>query len=203
MAFRPLKMLKNLLLILLLVWAAKKLGKLATAPLRTLAKPFKAISWKKMLDTGKQGIGKAFEKIKDFGKKLFGKKDAQTTTSLSDNIPKPVLAEAILNGEQSKNLHMEQPRLVYQVPKEIRGVTLQPDERSLLRSEKSLFLTGMNGDNGEKFSSYVIMNNAKGKLEFYNENPDRPRHISRFAEGQNHRQQHENNQKSANRLKIA
>jgi hypothetical protein len=57
----------------------------------------------------------------------------------------------------------------------------------------------MNGDNGEKFSSYVKMNNAKGKLEFYNENPDRPRHISRFAEGQNHRQ----HQKNGNKLKIA
>jgi hypothetical protein len=199
MAFRPLKMLKNLLLILLLVWAAKKLGKLATAPFRAITKPFRSAPWKNMLDKGKQGIGKAFEKIKDFGKNLFGKKDAQTPASLSDNIPKPVLADAMLNGEQPKSLQMEQPRLVYQVPKEIRGVALHPDERSLLRSEKSLYLTGLNGENGEKFSSHVRMNHAKGKLEFFNENPDRQRHIPRFAKGQNHRQQ----QNTGNKLKIA
>jgi hypothetical protein len=93
MAFRPLKMLKNLLLILLLVWAAKKLGKLATTPLNAIAKPFKAIPWKKMLDASKNGIGKAFEKIKDFGKNLFGKKDAQTPASLSDIVPKPILRQ--------------------------------------------------------------------------------------------------------------
>jgi hypothetical protein len=203
MAFRPLKMLKNLLLILLLVWTAKKLGRLSTAPLRAITKPFKSVPWKKIFDAGKKGIGKAFEKIKDFGKKLFGKKDEQTPTSFSDNVPKPVLAEAMLNGEQSKNLQMEQPRLVYQVPKEIRGVTLQPDERSLLREGKPLLLSGMNGDNGEQFSAFVKMNTQKGKLDFYNQNPDNPYQIPRFAEGQNHRQQHENNQKSANRLKIA
>ena len=43
MAFRPLKMLKNLLLLLLLVWAAKKIGKLVAAPFKMLAKPAKKI----------------------------------------------------------------------------------------------------------------------------------------------------------------
>jgi len=196
MAFRPLKMLKNLLLLLLLVWAAKKLGRLATAPFRMLTKPFKSAPWKNMLDKGKQGIGKVFEKIKDFGKKLFGKKDAQTPASLlSDNVPKPVLNEAITNVEPSK--------LVYKVPKEVRGVTLQPDERSLLRNGKPVLLTGMDGNNGEKFSSYIKMNTVKGKLDFYNENPDRPRHISRFAEGQNFSNRQDKQQKSANKLKIA
>ena len=188
-------MLKNLLLILLLVWAAKKLGRLATAPFRMLAKPFNAVPWKKMFDAGKQGVGKAFEKIRDFGNKLFGKKDAQTPTSLSDNAPKPALNEPMTNVEPSK--------LVYKVPKEVKGVVLQPDERKLLRSGKPVLLTGMNGDNGEKFSAFVRMNNVKGQLDFYNENPDRMRHIFRFTEGQNQRQQHDQHQKSSNKLKIA
>jgi hypothetical protein len=196
MAFRPLKMLKNLLLLLLLIWAAKKLGKLATAPFRMLAKPIKAVPWKKMLDAGRKGVGKAFEKIKDFGKNLFKKKDAQTPSSLlSDNAQKPVLNEVMTNVEPSK--------LVYKVPKEVRGVVLQPDERGLLRNGKPVLLTGMNGDNGEKFSSYVKMNTVKGQLDFYNDNPDRPRHNSRFAEGQNHRHQQDKHQKSGNKLKIA
>ena len=196
MAFRPLKMLKNLLLILLLVWAAKKLGRLATAPFRMLAKPFNAVPWKKMLDAGKQGVGKVFEKIKDFGNKLFGKKDAQTSASLlSDKTPRPALNKAMTNVEPTK--------LVYKVPKEVRGVVLQPDERKLLRNGKPVLLTGMNGDNGEKFSSYVRMNNVKGQLDFYNENPDRMRHISRFTEGQNFSNKQDKHQKSANKLKIA
>jgi hypothetical protein len=99
--------------------------------------------------------------------------------------------------------NVEPTTLVYKVPKEVKGVVLQPDERTVLRNGNSLLLTGMNGDNGEKFSSHVRMNNAKGKLDFYPENPDRPRHISRFAEGQNNRQQQGKNQKSANKLKIA
>jgi len=114
---------------------------------------------------------------------------------LSDNAQKPVLNETMTNVEPTK--------LVYKVPKEVKGVVLQPDERKLLRNGKPILLTGMNGDNGEKFSSYVRMNNVKGQLDFYSENPDRLRHISRFAEGQNHKQQHDQHQKSSNKLKIA
>ena len=198
MAFRPLKMLKNLLLLLLLVWAAKKIGKLVAAPFKMLAKPAK-----KIFDAGRQGVGKAFGKIKDFGKNLFSKKDAQKPVSLlPDIVPKPAMSEAMVSGKQSN--------LVYKIPKEVRGVVLQSDERSLLRNGKPVLLTGMNGENGEKFSSFVKMNTVKGKLDFYNQNPDQPRLISRFSEGQNSRQKPEmfsnrqdKNQKSTNKLKIA
>jgi hypothetical protein len=98
---------------------------------------------------------------------------------------------------------VEPSKQVYKVPKEVRGVELQPDERSMLRNGKSVLLNGMDGKNGEKFSSYVRMNNVKGQLDFYNENPDRSRHISRFAEGQNNRQHQDKNQKATNKLKIA
>jgi hypothetical protein len=50
------------------------------------------------------------------------------------------------------------------------------------------------------------MNTAKGKLEFYKDNPDQPRHISRFAERMNSRQEPDkfsNTQKSTNKLRIA
>jgi len=68
----------------------------------------------------------------------------------------------------------------------------------------------MDGNNGEKISAFVKMNNVKGKLEFFQENPDKPRLITGQTEGQNCKQlpdkispKQENSNKSFKKLKVA
>jgi hypothetical protein len=103
--------------------------------------------------------------LKKMGKKLFsGNKDAKPATQ----------AENEASGEsKKKNETGANEKLVFKVPQEIRGVSLKPEECALLDSGKALFIANMNGENGEKFSSYVKMNKKDGKLEYYNENPDK------------------------------
>jgi hypothetical protein len=66
-------------------------------------------------------------------------------------------------------------RPAFKVPQEVWGVTLNTTERAQLQDGKALHVAGMTGMNGQKFDSWLKVNDRMGKLDYYNENPDRPR----------------------------
>jgi hypothetical protein len=109
--------------------------------------------------------------LKKLGKEIIkpftgGRNDAKPATHPQSEI----------TGEtQKQNKIVISEKLAYKVPQEIKGVVLNPAETSMLVDGKALYIAGMNGNNSEKFSSYVKMDKQDGKLYFYSENPDRTR----------------------------
>jgi hypothetical protein len=66
-------------------------------------------------------------------------------------------------------------RPTYKIPQEVWGVTLKASERSDLQDGKAIFIEDMTGQQGQKFSSWIKLNENKSKLDYYHENPDQPR----------------------------
>lgn len=63
----------------------------------------------------------------------------------------------------------------FKVPAEVFGVTLNVTQRAQLQDGKSVLVEGMKGFDGNEFSQYVKVNNNQAKLDFYNEDPDKPK----------------------------
>lgn len=63
----------------------------------------------------------------------------------------------------------------FKIPAEVWGVTLNVQQRAQLQDGKAVLVEGMKGFDGKEFSSYLKVNNSQGKLDYYNENPDRPK----------------------------
>lgn len=66
-------------------------------------------------------------------------------------------------------------RLDFKIPAELWGVTLTATQRAQLQDGRAVLVEGMTGFDGKQFSQYVKANFNQGKLEYYNENPDRKR----------------------------
>jgi hypothetical protein len=166
---------------------------------------FGKIPWKKMFDSGRKGLGKAFDKVKDFFKNTFQKNTASQPipipATLSDNMTKPNLSDAAGNLALFGDVYLTANQPAYKTPHEIKGVLLNETERARLKDGKSIFVDGMTGDDGQKFSGFAKMNEKKGKLEIFSENPDKPGQVARQSEGRQHVAQKQD--KSANKLKIA
>ena len=54
-------------------------------------------------------------------------------------------------------------------------MTLTATQRAQLQDGRAVLVEGMTGFDGKQFSQYVKANFNQGKLEYYNENPDRKR----------------------------
>lgn len=67
--------------------------------------------------------------------------------------------------------HREQ----FKVPADVFGVTLNTTQRAQLQDGKAVLIEGMKGFDGKEFSSYVKVNANQGKLDYYNDNPDKPK----------------------------
>lgn len=63
----------------------------------------------------------------------------------------------------------------FKIPAELWGVTLTATQRAQLQDGRAVLVEGMTGFDGKQFSQYVKANFNQGKLEYYNENPDRKR----------------------------
>lgn len=61
------------------------------------------------------------------------------------------------------------------IPPEIFGVTLNATQRAQMQDGKAVLVEGMKGFDDKLFSSYVKINQNQGKLDYYNENPDKPK----------------------------
>jgi hypothetical protein len=66
----------------------------------------------------------------------------------------------------------------FKVPAEVWGVTLTATQRAGLQDGKAVLVEGMKGYDGKEFSNYVKVNRNQGKLDYYNENPDKKRDAS-------------------------
>lgn len=63
----------------------------------------------------------------------------------------------------------------FKIPAEIFGVTLNVQQRAQLQDGKAVLLEGMTGFDGKEFSQYVRVNPNQAKLDYYNEDPDKPK----------------------------
>lgn len=69
-------------------------------------------------------------------------------------------------------------RQEFKVPVELWGVTLSATQRAGLQDGKAVLIEGMKGFDGKTFSQYAKVNANQGRIDFYNENPDRNRQAS-------------------------
>lgn len=63
----------------------------------------------------------------------------------------------------------------FTIPPEVFGVTLNATQRAQLQDGKAVLVEGMKGFDDKLFSQYVKVNTNQAKLDFYNEDPGRPK----------------------------
>lgn len=69
-------------------------------------------------------------------------------------------------------------RAKLEIPKEIFGAKLSGQQRADLQNGKAVLVEGIKGFDGKTISQYVKANFNQGRLDLYNENPDRKRNAS-------------------------
>lgn len=80
----------------------------------------------------------------------------------------------------------------FKIPAEVWGVSLSATQRGHLQDGKAVLVEGMKGYDGKQFSQYVKANFNQGRLDYYNDNPDRKKDASKrnvVAQAQNQQQQ--------------
>lgn len=83
----------------------------------------------------------------------------------------------------------------FKIPAELWGVSLTATQRAQLQDGKAVLVEGMTGYNGQQFSQYVKANFNRGRLDYYNENPDRKRDASQRNVVAAHKQGQNNTKK--------
>ena len=66
----------------------------------------------------------------------------------------------------------------FKIPAKVWDVELTRKQRADLQSGKAVLVEGIKGYDGKTISQYVKANFNQGRLDFYNENPDRRRDAS-------------------------
>lgn len=69
-------------------------------------------------------------------------------------------------------------RAEFKIPEKVWDVKLTRNQRADLQSGKAILVEGIKGYDGKTISQYVKANFNQGRLDFYNENPDRKRDAS-------------------------
>ena len=69
-------------------------------------------------------------------------------------------------------------RAEFKIPEKVWDVKLTRNQRADLQSGKAVLVEGIKGYDGKTISQYVKANFNQGRLDFYNENPDRRRDAS-------------------------
>ena len=69
-------------------------------------------------------------------------------------------------------------RAEFKIPEKVWDVKLTRNQRADLQSGKAVLVEGIKGYDGKTISQYVKANFSQGRLDFYNENPDRKRDAS-------------------------
>ena len=91
-------------------------------------------------------------------------------------------------------------RKEFKIPAEIWGVALKATQLGQLQDGKAVLVEGMKGYDNKPFSQYVKVNFNQGRLDYYNENPDRKKDASQrnvVNQGQNQQQGAKNENKKA------
>lgn len=97
------------------------------------------------------------------------------------------------NGDvaYSKTVDGFEERQALKVPQEVNGAQLSAGQRAQLQDGKAVLIDGIKGFDGKTISQYGKMNNVTGKIDLYNDNPDRKRDAARrnaVAQNQNQNQ---------------
>jgi hypothetical protein len=80
----------------------------------------------------------------------------------------------------------------FKIPAEVWSVTLSATQRGHLQDGKAVLVEGMKGYDDKPFSQYIKANFNQGRLDYYNENPDRKKEASQrnvVDRGQNQQQE--------------
>ena len=64
------------------------------------------------------------------------------------------------------------------------GHAFTGEERARLQDGKAILVEGMKGRGGKEFSSYIKVNPNTGTLNYYQEDPDKPRNTRRNAQAE-------------------
>ena len=84
----------------------------------------------------------------------------------------------------------------FKIPTKVWDVELTRQQRADLQSGKAVLVEGIKGYDGKTISQYVKANFNQGRLDFYNENPDRKRDPSQRNVVANSQRQEQGNRKS-------
>jgi len=76
----------------------------------------------------------------------------------------------------SKTLEGFDEKPSFKIPDEVWGVKLKTTEKARLQDGKAVQIIGMKGYDGKEFSSWLKVNSNQARLDYYPENPDKPRH---------------------------
>ena len=92
--------------------------------------------------------------------------------------------------------HGVEQREDFKIPPKVWDVELTRQQRADLQSGKAVLVEGIKGYDGKTISQYVKANFNQGRLDFYNENPDRKRDASQRNVVANSQRQEQGNRKS-------
>ena len=70
------------------------------------------------------------------------------------------------------------------IPTEVYGHAFTGEERARLQDGKAILVEGMKGRGGKEFSSYIKVNPNTGTLNYYQEDPDKPRNTRRNTQAE-------------------
>ena len=87
-------------------------------------------------------------------------------------------------------------RAEFKIPAKVWDVELTRKQRADLQDGKAVLVEGIKGYDGKTISQYVKANFNQGRLDFYNENPDRKREASQRNVVANSQRQEQGNRKS-------
>lgn len=90
----------------------------------------------------------------------------------------------------------------FKIPAEIFGVTLNVTQRAQLQDGKAVLVEGMKGFDGKEFSSYLKVNANQGKLDYYNENPDKPKASQRNSQAEDKKEKNSQTQADSNKKEV-
>ena len=94
-------------------------------------------------------------------------------------------------------------RAEFKIPDKVWDVQLNRQQRADLQSGKTVLVEGIKGYDGKTISQYVKANFNQGRLDFYNENPDRKRDASQRNVVANAQKQGQEAKQSSRRSKGA
>jgi len=100
--------------------------------------------------------------------------------------------------QYSKTLDGFTERPEFKIPAEVWGVTLTATQRANLQDGKAVEVKGMKGFDGKPFDSFLKVDFNQGKINYYNENPDRKKdasHRNVVGEKQDNNQGNKNDDK--------
>lgn len=83
------------------------------------------------------------------------------------------------------------------IPAEVYGHVFTAQEKANLQDGKAILVSGLKGSGGKEFSTYMKISPNTGTLNFFQENPDKPRNTQRTAQADNSKSQQQEQKKGA------